>query len=195
MSSFGVREPAFIEYLQKNVHDIRVCFLDFVKENDLIRAFSESFGEQAAIIEADISCGCPNELGHRMLFHVLTHIKAHDIFRRTEKIIGEWQLKSIATKATLGGQTVEVYLSFETGGTFTLYQMLGQGRYHSYKGTWALADGILTGTYSTGKAWGSTYTVDITDSTLTLTSSIGGEVDTYAKTTIPENIKKEAYAK
>ena len=111
-----------------------------------------------------------------------------------EKIVGEWQLKSIATKATLGGQTVEVYLAFETGGTFTLYQMLGQGRYHSYTGKWALADGILTGTYSSGKSWGSTYTVDITDNTLTLTSNIGGEVDTYTKTTIPENIKKEAYA-
>ena len=111
-----------------------------------------------------------------------------------EKIVGEWQLKSIATKATLGGQTVEVYLAFETGGTFPLYQMLGQGRYHSYTGKWALADGIPPGTYSSGKAWGSTYTVDITDSTLTLTSNVGGEVDTYAKTTIPENVKKEAYA-
>ena len=111
-----------------------------------------------------------------------------------EKIVGEWQLKSIATKATLGGQTVDVYIAFETGGTFTLYQMLGQGRYHSYTGKWALADGVLTGTYSSGKPWGSTYTVDITDSTLTLTSSIGGEVDTYSKTTIPDNIKKEAYA-
>lgn len=112
----------------------------------------------------------------------------------SEKIIGEWQLKSIATKATLGGQTVDVYIAFETGGTFTLYQMLGQGRYHSYTGKWALADGTLTGTYSSGKAWGSTYSVDISDSTLTLTASIGGEVDIYTKTTIPENIKKEAYA-
>ncbi|MCR5759948.1 MAG: lipocalin family protein [Bacteroidales bacterium] len=112
-----------------------------------------------------------------------------------EEIVGEWQLKSIATKTTtLGGQAVDVYIAFEKGGSFTLYQMLGQGRYHSYTGKWALADGILTGTYSSGKAWGSTYTVDITDSTLTLTSNVGGEVDTYAKTTIPENVKKEAYA-
>ncbi len=113
----------------------------------------------------------------------------------TEEIVGEWQLKSIATKTTnLGGQTVDVYIAFEKGGSFTLYQMLGQGRYHSYTGKWALADGTLSGTYSSGKAWGSTYSVDISGSTMTLTSDIGGEVDTYTRSTIPDNIKKEAYA-
>ncbi len=113
----------------------------------------------------------------------------------SESIIGEWQLSGVSTKAvTFAGQTVDVYLAFETGGGFTLYQMLGQGRYHSYTGKWAVAGNTLTGTYSSGSSWGSSYTVDITDKTLTLTSDTGGEVDTYVKVSIPDSIKKEAYA-
>jgi hypothetical protein len=78
--------------------------------------------------------------------------------------------------------------------SFELYQMVGQGRFRKYTGTWKLEGNILSGTYSSKKAWGSTYVISVDDSTLKLTSVVSGEVDTYRKASIPESIKKEAYA-
>lgn len=117
--------------------------------------------------------------------------------------VGEWQLAQVEVKSvSFAGETVDVYVAFlenraEDGSvvrSFELYQMVGQGRFRKYTGTWKLEGNILSGTYSSKKAWGSTYVISVDDSTLKLTSVVSGEVDTYRKTSIPENVKKEAYA-
>ena len=117
--------------------------------------------------------------------------------------VGEWQLSQIETRnVSYSGETVDVYVAFmetskEDGSvvrSFELYQMIGQGRYRKYTGTWKLEGNILSGTYSSKKAWGSTYEVSVDGATLKLTSVVSGEVDTYRKISIPENVKKEAYA-
>lgn len=54
-------------------------------------------------------------------------------------ITGEWNLVSIQTKsATLGGQTVDVYILFASDRSFTMYQKIGAGRYYKYSGTYVL---------------------------------------------------------
>lgn len=109
-------------------------------------------------------------------------------------ITGEWNLVNVQTKsATLGGQTVDVYVSFLRDKSFTMYQMLGQGRYHKYSGTWALSGTTLTGKYSDGKQWGSSYEVERLSSgnEITLTSP-SGEVDTYRKASIPSSVTDNA---
>ena len=104
-------------------------------------------------------------------------------------ITGDWNLVNIQTKsATLGGQTVDVYILFSSDKSFTLYQMIGQGRYHKYSGTWSMTGATLTGKYSDGKQWGSSYEVErLSSGEITLTSA-SGEVDTYRKATIPSSV-------
>lgn len=109
-------------------------------------------------------------------------------------ITGEWNLVNVQTKsATLGGQTVDVYISFSSDKSFTMYQMIGAGRYHKYSGTYLLDGTTLSGKYSDGKQWGSSYEVELSSSNSQLTLTSGsGEVDTYKKTTIPSDVTDTA---
>lgn len=111
--------------------------------------------------------------------------------KNSSAIVGEWQLSEITTKATIGDQTVNVYVSFTADSNFELYQQLGTGWYHYYSGTWTLEKGVLSGVYSNGKAWGSTYSVSFNGDKMVLTTPSGTETDTYTKTTIPAEVKKK----
>lgn len=110
-------------------------------------------------------------------------------------IVGEWQLSQISTKATIGGQTVDVYVEFKEGGSFEMYQMLGTGRYRKFTGTWSLLEKVLSGSYSGGGKWASDYNVEMDENrtTLTLTSLDGSETDTYRKQAIPADVKENAF--
>ena len=109
-------------------------------------------------------------------------------------ITGEWSLTDISTKAAvIGSQTVSVYVSFKEEGKFELYQQTGQGWYSYYAGTWTLTDGTLSGSYDGGKPWGSSYTVTLSDNTMTLTTASGGETDTYVRTPIPDQVKNKTW--
>lgn len=91
-------------------------------------------------------------------------------------IAGDWNLTRISTKtATLGDQTIDVYLRLSSGNTFELYQMLGDGRYRYVSGSWSLSGTTLSGTYTDGTAWGSSYGVELSSdgNTMTLTGSGG----------------------
>lgn len=109
---------------------------------------------------------------------------------KTEKpldITGTWNLTGIETKAVqIGDETVDVYVEFVSDNTFNLYQMIGQGRYVQYDGTWALDGTTLTGAYTDGTAWGSSYEVSVADGTLVL--SCDGEVYTYTAAEIPADL-------
>ena len=113
---------------------------------------------------------------------------------KTPPVIGEWQLEAINVKSVqYAGQEVDIYLSFAKDGSFELYQMIGQGRFRKYTGGWTLSGSTLSGTYASGKAWGSSYLVSASDETLTLTATVGGDENVYARTVIPEEIKTTAH--
>ena len=109
-------------------------------------------------------------------------------------IVGEWQLSQITTKATIGGQTVDVYIAFNEGGSFEMYQMLGTGRYRKFEGTWTLLEKVLSGSYTGGAQWASDYNVVMNEdkTTMTLTTLDGSETSTYQKQAIPADIKDNA---
>lgn len=102
-------------------------------------------------------------------------------------IVGVWELTSVATKATVGDVEVSVFVQFDEGDHFVLYQKIGAGRYRVLEGNYALAaDGKLSGAYMDGGNWGP-YDVVVSDETLALTSPNGKEVDTYRKiSAVPE---------
>lgn len=109
-------------------------------------------------------------------------------------VTGVWELSAISTKASIGSETVSVYLDFVAGGTFTLYQKIGAGRYTRFEGTYSLSDeNVLSGSYSDGSAWGP-YKAERDGSTLKLTSSGEKETDTYKLIdAIPEAVLENVY--
>lgn len=98
-------------------------------------------------------------------------------------ITGTWELTGIEiTKAAqLGSETIEVSITFNPDKTFSLSQTLGSGRPKDFSGTWQLTGTILTGKYSNGKAWGSSYEVAVNGTEMTMTPEGGAEIYTYKK--------------
>ena len=98
-------------------------------------------------------------------------------------ITGTWELTGIEiTKAAqLGDQTIEVVITFNADKTFSLSQVLGNGRAQEFSGTWALTESTLTGKYENGKSWGSSYQISVENAVLTMIPETEAEIYTYRK--------------
>ena len=98
-------------------------------------------------------------------------------------ITGTWDLIGIeVTKAAqLGDETVSVEITFNADKTFSITQTLGGGRAEEFAGSWQLAGNVLTGKYSNGKAWGSSYEESVENSTLTMIPESKEEIYSYRK--------------
>ena len=109
--------------------------------------------------------------------------------------------KPIDCKATLPGEwhctpeglDADIYADFEENGSFDLYQKLGEGRYRHYTGTWECKGNTLSGKYSDGSDWGSSYTVVFTDNdNMTFTALNGSEeVMVYTRESVPSEVKED----
>lgn len=107
---------------------------------------------------------------------------------KTLDVKGEWELTDVkmSTKSALvGAETVTVYVKFSEDGTFAMYQMVGDGRFVTFSGSWKLAGSTLSGTYADGTSWASAYEVSVEKSTLTMTTEDGLDVFVYKACTIP----------
>lgn len=107
---------------------------------------------------------------------------------KTLDVKGEWELTEVkmSTKSALvGAETVTVYVKFSEDGTFAMYQMVGDGRFAAFSGSWELAGSTLSGTYADGTSWASSYEVSVDKSTLTMTTEDGLDVFVYKACTIP----------
>lgn len=107
---------------------------------------------------------------------------------KTLDVKGEWELTEVkmATKSSLvGAETVTVYLNLAEDGSFAMYQMVGDGRFVTFSGSWKLAGSTLSGTYADGTSWASAYEVSVEKSTLTMTTEDGLDVFVYKACTIP----------
>ena len=107
---------------------------------------------------------------------------------KTLAVKGEWELTEVkmATKSALvGAETVTVYLKLAEDGSFAMYQMVGDGRFVAFSGSWKLAGSTLSGTYADGTSWASSYEVSVDKSTLTMTTEDGLDVFVYKACTIP----------
>lgn len=101
------------------------------------------------------------------------------------RLTGEWH----CTPAEIDA---DIYVSFDAEGSFDLYQQIGEGRHRHYSGVWAIEENTLSGTYSDGSAWGSSYTVEFkSDKEMSLTALNGSEeVMSYFREDIPAEIKE-----
>ena len=87
----------------------------------------------------------------------------------------------------------DIYLQLNKDKTFELYQKIGEGRYRKYAGTYTLTDAILSGKYSDGAEWGSSYAVSFEGEVLVLTAQNGSaEVCKYEKKSLSQSDKDNA---
>lgn len=108
--------------------------------------------------------------------------------------------KKVDYKALISGEwhcspadiETDVHAVFEADGCFDAYQKIGEGRYRHYTGTWSSEGSTLSGIYSDGSAWGSTYRMEFPDdNTMTLTALNGSEeVMTYFREAVPAEVKE-----
>lgn len=103
---------------------------------------------------------------------------------KKDMLPGNWELVGMtaASKSvTTGGVEISVYITFGADGSFALYQKLGDGRFRYFEGSWSVSNDKLSGVYSDGTAWGTTYDFEVSESSLVLTDSKGGDSYTYSK--------------
>ena len=102
-------------------------------------------------------------------------------------LTGEWHCAPAQYDA-------DIYIAFNQDGSFDLYQKIGDGRHRHYSGRWNSEDSILSGTYSDGSPWGSTYQLVFNDAnTLVLTATDSSEeAMTYARKEIPAQVKENS---
>ena len=71
-------------------------------------------------------------------------------------IVAEWQLTEMTGYEA--SALPDVYIEFTAEKNFVIYQKVGDvSRYRKYSGTYALSGSTLSGEYSDGKSWGSSY--------------------------------------
>ena len=99
------------------------------------------------------------------------------------KLCGEWKLEIPAE--------INVYLAFAADMTFEEYQKLDDGNFKLRRGTWTLAENLLSGKYNDGTEWSSTYTILIADKVLMMISSNEDAFEyQYVQKVIPQVVKE-----
>ena len=74
-SALCIVNLSFIQNLHQDIHDIRMCFFNFIEQNDRIRLSPYLFGQLSSFIITDISRRRTNHSCNRMLFHKFCHIQ------------------------------------------------------------------------------------------------------------------------
>lgn len=100
-----------------------------------------------------------------------------------QQLIGQWHSVSNALEADL-------YIDFQEGKAFELYQQIGEGAHRLYRGTWNLEGTLLTGKYNDGEDWAAAYQVEMREKQLVLTSNNdAAEKSTFEMAEIPAEVK------
>lgn len=109
----------------------------------------------------------------------------------SDAIVAEWHLTDMS--GADASAIPQVYIEFKLDKNFELYQKIGEGRYRKYAGTYTLTDAILSGKYSDGAEWGSSYAVSFEGEVLVLTAQNGSaEVCKYEKKSLSQSDKDNA---
>ena len=105
-----------------------------------------------------------------------------------KKIAGEWYLQE---------ENAEVYIDFNSDGTFALFQNISVNegmnapRYRFYSGTFTYDGTLLTGVYADKSQWAYTYQATVSGDNLTMTFTDNGKnyVRTYVRKPIPFTVR------
>ena len=78
LAAVVVGERAVVHDLQQQVEHIRMRLLDLVEQQHAVRMLGDGFGEQAALVEADVSRRRADQARHRVPLHVFGHVEADE---------------------------------------------------------------------------------------------------------------------
>ncbi len=99
-----------------------------------------------------------------------------------------WMLTSWNNSTDLAGK---VFLQLNADGSFALYQSINTPGFETFTGTYRIADDVLSGEYSDGTAWESSYAVQThSEEALILKSKTDATVSVYKKGVIPDYVKQ-----
>ncbi len=104
-------------------------------------------------------------------------------------IVGEWQLTSWSTEKP---ELFEVYLNFQSNGTFHIYQKnVTTSFFETFTGTYHTEDGYVYGEYCDGEPWSTRYEYIVSGDKLTLmTDTDLRETSVYTRAEIPAEAKE-----
>ena len=99
-----VGQRAVIHHLQQDVVDVRVGFLDFIKEQHAVGLLVDLFGQEAALVKTDVARRGADQPRHGMAFHVFGHVEAHQFdAQRVGQLAGDFGLADAGRAAEQEG--------------------------------------------------------------------------------------------
>ncbi|MBO7307755.1 MAG: hypothetical protein J6U59_06975 [Alistipes sp.] len=106
----------------------------------------------------------------------------------TSSIAGVWHL----TVWRGAEPSFEVYMDINAEGGLMLYQRIESRYWDIYSSTAAVVDGVISGTYTDGTAWGASYNVSVEGDTMTWVSTLdSADVSVYTRSELPQEMPTE----
>ena len=84
-TALPIRQTSFIQNLEQDIEDVRVCLLDLIEQHDRVRTTSHCLGELATLVVAHIARGSAHKFRDLVLLHKLRHVKADQGILRAEQ--------------------------------------------------------------------------------------------------------------
>ena len=101
----------------------------------------------------------------------------------TSTIAGDWHLTSWRGAAP----SFDVYLSITDDGVVTLWQRIDSYSWEIFNSTVGFENGVISGVYADGIAWGASYSVTMSENTMTWTDTTDStDVSVYTRCTLPD---------
>jgi len=69
-----------IHDLQENVEDVRVRLFDFVEQQHAVGLLGDRLGQQATLVEPDVTRRRADQAGDGMTLHVFGHVETHQFY-------------------------------------------------------------------------------------------------------------------
>lgn len=104
-------------------------------------------------------------------------------------INGQWKLVNFNGNENI--EHLQIFMEFDSANlSFNLYQKIQeQGYFTHYNGTFDIqGDGVLSGVYSDGNKWGSSYQISFNESLSRVTFVCGDETNVYERDVIDEDL-------
>ena len=109
----------------------------------------------------------------------------------TSDIAGDWQLTE--WRGTV--PSFDVYLSITEDGVVSLFQRLTTHEWQTFFSVVAYENGVISGEYTDGVNWGSSYYVSVDGDTMTWTSTMDStDISVYTRCTLPDVTNKATRA-
>lgn len=98
-------------------------------------------------------------------------------------IFGGWHIKSYCGTAS----NTDIYMQLNEDNSFLLYQRTNSPTYTAYKGTFAISNNTISGSYDDGTQWASnyTYSIDGNGCLVFVNTYNSSEVTVYEPATMP----------